>query len=120
MQYVRPKVGTICTGLAASGGSLLLAGGEAGMRMALPHAQIHLHQPWTQGMQGQASDIEIHARELLRQRETMIRIYAKHCGREVEEIERDVERDFFMTPEQARDYGLLDLIVDRSPVRQTA
>jgi ATP-dependent Clp protease protease subunit len=120
MQYVRPKVGTICTGLAASGGSLLLAGGAAGMRMALPHAQIHLHQPWTPSMQGQASDIEIHARELLRQRETMIRVYAKHSGRQIEEIERDVERDFFMTAEQARDYGLIDAIVDRSPVRQTA
>jgi ATP-dependent Clp protease protease subunit len=90
------------------------------MRMALPHAQIHLHQPWIQGMQGQASDIEIHAREMLKQRETMIRVYAKHCGREIEEIERDVERDFFMSAEQARDYGLIDAIVDRSPVRQTA
>jgi ATP-dependent Clp protease, protease subunit len=115
MQYVRPKIATICTGLAASGGSLLLAAGEPGLRMSLPHAQILIHQPWTPGMQGQASDIEIHARELLRQRETMVRIYAKHCGREIEEIERDVERDFFMTPEQARDYGLIDAIVDRMP-----
>jgi ATP-dependent Clp protease protease subunit len=71
-------------------------------------------------MQGQASDIAIHAREMLKQRETMIRVYAKHCGREIEEIERDVERDFFMSAEQARDYGLIDAIVDRSPVRQTA
>jgi ATP-dependent Clp protease protease subunit len=115
MQYVRPKIATICTGLAASGGSLLLAAGEPGLRMSLPHAQILIHQPWTPGMQGQASDIEIHARELLRQRETMVRIYARHCGREIEEIERDVERDFFMTPEQARDYGLIDAIVDRMP-----
>jgi ATP-dependent Clp protease, protease subunit len=118
MQYVRPKIATICTGLAASGGSLLLASGEPGLRMSLPHAQILIHQPWTPGMQGQASDIEIHARELLRQRETMVRIYAQHCGRQIEEIERDVERDFFMTPEQARDYGLLDAIVDRMPTSQ--
>jgi ATP-dependent Clp protease protease subunit len=115
MQYVRPKIATICTGLAASGGSLLLAAGDPGLRMSLPHAQILIHQPWTPGMQGQASDIEIHARELLRQRETMVRIYAKHCGRQIEEVERDVERDFFMTPEQARDYGLIDAIVDRMP-----
>jgi ATP-dependent Clp protease protease subunit len=115
MQYVRPKIATICTGLAASGGSLLLAAGEPGLRMSLPHAQILIHQPWTPGMQGQASDIEIHARELLRQRETMVRIYAQHCGRQIEEVERDVERDFFMTPEQARDYGLIDAIVDRMP-----
>jgi ATP-dependent Clp protease protease subunit len=115
MQYVRPKIATICTGLAASGGSLLLAAGEPGLRMSLPHAQILIHQPWTPGMQGQASDIEIRARELLRQRETMVRIYAKHCGRQLEEVERDVERDFFMTPEQARDYGLIDSIVDRMP-----
>jgi ATP-dependent Clp protease protease subunit len=115
MQYVRPKIATICTGLAASGGSLLLAAGEPGLRMSLPHAQILIHQPWTPGMQGQASDIEIHARELLRQRETMVRIYAQHCGRQLEEVERDVERDFFMTPEQARDYGLIDSIVDRMP-----
>ena len=118
MQYVRPKIATICTGLAASGGSLLLAAGEPGLRMSLPHAQVLIHQPWTQGMQGQASDIEIHARELLRQRETMVRIYARHCGRQIEEIERDVERDFFMTPEQARDYGLLDAIVDRMPAAE--
>jgi ATP-dependent Clp protease protease subunit len=118
MQYVRPKIATICTGLAASGGSLLLAAGEPGLRMSLPHAQILIHQPWTPGMQGQASDIEIRARELLRQRETMVRIYARHCGRQIEEIERDVERDFFMTPEQARDYGLIDSIVDRMPKPQ--
>jgi ATP-dependent Clp protease protease subunit len=118
MQYVRPKITTICTGLAASGGSLLLAAGEKGTRMALPHAQILIHQPWMQGMQGQASDIEIHAREILRQRETMIRVYSKHTGRPVEQIERDVERDFFMTAEEAREYGLVDAIVNRSPLPQ--
>ncbi len=80
MQYVGPKVGTLCTGLAASGASILLAGGDAGMRMSLPHAQILIHQPFTQGIQGQATDIQLHAQEILRQRESMARIYAKHTG----------------------------------------
>jgi ATP-dependent Clp protease, protease subunit len=115
MQYVGPKVGTLCTGLAASGASLLLAGGVPGLRMALPHAQILIHQPFTQGIQGQATDIQIHAQEILRQREQLARIYAKHCGRQLEEVERAMERDFFMTPEQAKDWGLIDLIVEKNP-----
>ena len=123
MQYVVPKVATLCTGLAASGASILLAGGAKGMRMSLPHAQILIHQPFTQGIQGQASDIQIHAQEILRQREQLARLYAKHCGRELEDVERAMERDFFMTPEQARDWGLVDLIVEKNPnlaVSQTA
>jgi ATP-dependent Clp protease, protease subunit len=115
MQYVGPKVGTLCTGLAASGASLLLAGGAQGLRMALPHAQILIHQPFTQGIQGQATDIQIHAQEILRQREQLARIYAKHTGRQLEEVERAMERDFFMTPEQAKEWGLLDLIVEKNP-----
>jgi len=115
MQYVAPKVATLCTGLAASGASILLAGGDPGMRMSLPHAQILIHQPFTQGIQGQASDIQIHAQEILRQREQVARIYAKHCKRPLEEVERAMERDFFMTPEQARDWGLIDTIVERNP-----
>jgi ATP-dependent Clp protease, protease subunit len=115
MQYVGPKVATLCTGLAASGGSILLAGGAPGMRMSLPHAQILIHQPFTQGIQGQASDIQIHAQEILRQREQIARIYAKHCRREIEDVERAMERDFFMTPEQAKDWGLVDLIVEKNP-----
>ena len=115
MQYVGPKVGTLCTGLAASGASLLLAGGAKGLRMALPHAQILIHQPFTQGIQGQASDIQIHAQEILSQREQLARIYAKHTGRNLEEVERALERDFFMTPEQAKEWGLLDLIVEKNP-----
>lgn len=113
MQLVQPKVATLCTGLAASGGSLLLAGGEPGMRSALPHSQILLHQPWSGGMQGQATDIEIHAQEIIRQRRQLVELYSQHCGRPVEQVERDIERDFFMTPEQAKDYGLIDAIVDR-------
>jgi ATP-dependent Clp protease, protease subunit len=115
MQYVAPKVATLCTGLAASGASLLLAGGDPGMRMSLPHAQILIHQPFTQGIQGQASDIQIHAQEILRQREQLARIYSKHCKRALEEVERNMERDYFMTPEQAKDWGLIDLIVERNP-----
>jgi len=115
MQYVGPKVGTLCTGLAASGGSILLAAGAPGMRLSLPHAQILIHQPHTQGIQGQATDIQIHAQEILRQREQLARLYAKHCGRQLEEVERAMERDFFMTPEQAKDWGLVDLIVEKNP-----
>jgi len=115
MQYVAPKVGTLCTGLAASGASILLAGGEPGMRMSLPHAQILIHQPFTQGIQGQATDIQIHAQEILRQREQLGRLYSKHCGRPLEDVERAMERDFFMTPEQAKEWGLIDVIVERNP-----
>ena len=115
MQYVSPKVATLCTGLAASGASILLAGGTKGMRMSLPHAQILIHQPFTQGIQGQASDIQIHAQEIIRQREQLARLYAKHCGRELEDVERAMERDFFMTPEQAKEWGLVDLIVEKNP-----
>ena len=85
------------------------------MRMSLPHAQILIHQPFTQGIQGQASDIQIHAQEILRQRESLARIYAKHTGRPLEDVERALERDFFMTPEQAKDWGLIDLIVEKNP-----
>src|SRR2546430_13540707 len=115
MQYVGPSVSTLCTGLAASGASILLAGGAKGSRMSLPHAQILIHQPFTQGIQGQASDIQIHAQEIIRQREQLARLYAKHCKRPLEEVERDMQRDFFMTPEQAKDWGLIDLIVVKNP-----
>ncbi|MGH7775841.1 MAG: ATP-dependent Clp protease proteolytic subunit [Candidatus Dormibacterales bacterium] len=115
MQYVSCRVATICTGMAASGASLLLAGGAPGMRMALPHSNIIIHQPWTSGIEGQATDIEIRARELLRQRELLVRIYSHHCGRPVEQVERDIERDFFMNPEEARTWGLIDAIVERQP-----
>jgi ATP-dependent Clp protease, protease subunit len=114
MRYVHPPVSTLCTGMAASAASLILAGGTKGKRFSLPHCQIVLHQP-SGGMQGpaHATDIEIHAREILRLREIVIGIYAEHTGRPKEHIERDIERDFFMTPEQAKDYGL-DAIIEPS------
>ena len=115
MRYVHPTVSTLCTGMAASAASLILAGGTSGKRFSLPHCQIVLHQP-SGGMQGpaQATDIEIHAREILRLREIIIGIYAQHTGRSKEQVERDIERDFFMTPEQAKDYGLIDAIIEPS------
>jgi ATP-dependent Clp protease protease subunit len=113
MQLVRPDVSTFCTGMAASMGSIVLAGGAAGKRYSLPHASLHVHQPWTTGMQGQASDIDIQARELLRQREELVNVYVRHCGRPKEQVERDLERDFFMTADQAIAWGLIDTVVDR-------
>jgi ATP-dependent Clp protease, protease subunit len=114
MQYVSPPVNTLCTGLAASGGSILLAGGQAGKRYALPHSKIVIHQPWSTGIQGQASDIEIHAREIIRERAVIVDIYARHCGRPIEQIERDIERDNYMTPEEAKEWGLIDAIMERN------
>jgi ATP-dependent Clp protease protease subunit len=112
MRYVHPAVSTLCTGMAASAASVILAGGSPGKRFSLPHCQIVLHQP-SGGIQGQAqaTDIEIHAREILRLREIVVGIYAQHTGRPKEQIERDIERDFFMTPQQAKEYGLVDAII---------
>jgi ATP-dependent Clp protease protease subunit len=116
MQLVRPDVSTFCTGLAASGGSILLAGGAPGKRFSLPHARVVIHQPWSPGIQGQATDIEIRAREILRQRDLVTDLYVRHCGRPREQVERDIERDFIMSPEQAKEWGIIDGILDRPPV----
>jgi ATP-dependent Clp protease, protease subunit len=113
MQYVSAPVATICVGMAASGGSLLLCAGAPGMRSALPNSLILVHQPWTSGMQGQASDLEVHAQEILRQRDQLVRIYAQHCGRSEEEVAAAIERDNFMTAEQALRFGLIDHTVRR-------
>ncbi|HLH70890.1 MAG TPA: ATP-dependent Clp protease proteolytic subunit [Candidatus Dormibacteraeota bacterium] len=120
MQYVRPAVLTLCIGFAASGGSLLLAGGTAGMRFSLPHSTIVVHQPWATGLQGQATDLEIQAREILRQRAELVDIYARHCGRPREQVERDIERDFFMTPEEAKAWGLIDGVIEHAAGRPGA
>jgi len=110
MQYVRPPVSTICIGMAYSMGAVLLAGGAAGRRYALPHANILIHQPWG-GMQGQASDIQSRAKEILRTRELLNGILAKHTSQPIERVQQDTERDYFLTPEQAKSYGLIDDII---------
>jgi ATP-dependent Clp protease protease subunit len=113
MQYVSAEVSTICLGMAASGGSLLLAGGAPGLRMALPNSLILIHQPWSGGMQGKATDLEVHAREILRQRDLLVHIYARHSGRSAEQVALDMDRDNYMTSEQALQWGLIDQIVSR-------
>ncbi|KRT77100.1 MAG: ATP-dependent Clp protease proteolytic subunit [Armatimonadetes bacterium CSP1-3] len=109
MQYVRPDISTICVGLAASGAAVILAGGAKGKRYSLPYARIMIHQPWG-GVQGTSSDIEIQAREFLRMRELMNEILVRHTGQPLERIERDADRNFWMSPGEAKDYGLLDEI----------
>lgn len=111
MQYVRPAVSTICLGQAASMGSFLLAAGAKGKRYSLPYARILIHQP-AGGVQGQATDIDIHAREILRTRELLNEILSRHTGQPLERIERDTERDFFMSAEQAKEYGIIDEVFD--------
>jgi ATP-dependent Clp protease, protease subunit len=113
MQYVSAEVSTICLGMAASGGSLLLAGGAPGLRLALPNSLILIHQPWASGLQGKASELEVHTREILRQRDLIVDIYARHSGRSSEQVARDMDRDNFMTAEQALQWGLIDQIVSR-------
>jgi ATP-dependent Clp protease protease subunit len=112
MQYVRPEVSTLCVGQAASMGALLLAAGAPGKRWALPHARIMIHQPLG-GFQGQATDIEIHAKEILRMREKLNEILAHHTGNDIETIGRDTERDFFMDGEQALKYGIIDSVIEK-------
>jgi ATP-dependent Clp protease protease subunit len=112
MQYVRPDVVTICLGQAASMGAMLLAAGAAGKRQALPNSRIMLHQPWG-GFQGQASDVDVQAREILKLRERMNRILADHTNQPVELIEKDTERDYYMSGEEALAYGVIDRVVAR-------
>ncbi|MCP5413182.1 MAG: ATP-dependent Clp endopeptidase proteolytic subunit ClpP [Chromatiaceae bacterium] len=114
MQFIRPHVTTMCIGQAASMGALLLAGGEKGKRYALPHSRIMIHQPLG-GFQGQATDIEIHAREILLIREKLNKILAHHTGQDIERIGLDTDRDNFMSGEQSVAYGLIDQVLDRRP-----
>jgi len=114
MQYVKPAISTICMGQAASMGALLLAAGAKGKRFALPHSRIMIHQPLG-GVQGQATDIDIQAREILRMRSELNRILVYHTGRTMEQVERDTDRDFFMTAEQARDYNIVDEVISSKP-----
>jgi ATP-dependent Clp protease, protease subunit len=111
MQFVKPDVTTICIGQAASAAALLLAAGASGKRFALPNSRVLIHQPSMGGLSGQATDIDIHAREILRMRANLNQIMAKHTGQSLEKVERDVERDFWMSADQAREYGMIDEII---------
>ena len=113
MQYIKPDVSTICMGMAASMASVLLAAGAPGKRYALPYSRVMIHQPLG-GAQGQATEIEIHAREILRIREEMNQVLAKHTGQTVEKIAADTERDHYLTSKEAKEYGLIDEVVSRS------
>jgi ATP-dependent Clp protease, protease subunit len=114
MQFIKPDVSTMCVGQAASMGAFLLAGGTAGKRYALPNSRIMIHQP-SGGAHGQASDIDIHAREILIIRERLNTLLAKHSGQSVETVARDTERDNFMNPEKAREYGIIDEVLSHRP-----
>ena len=112
MQYIRPKVSTLCIGQAASMGSLLLAAGETGMRYSLPNSRVMVHQP-SGGFQGQASDIALQAKEILELKERLNKIYVKHCGQSLKKVEAALDRDDFMTAEAAKEWGIIDQIVDK-------
>jgi ATP-dependent Clp protease protease subunit len=119
MQFIKPDIATICFGVAMSMGSLLLAGGTAGKRMALPNARILIHQP-SGGFQGQASDIEIHAREALALRDHLETIYARHTQKPLEQIHQDMDRDRFLTTEQSVQYGIIDKVIERHELSKLA
>ncbi|KAJ2796026.1 hypothetical protein H4R20_005677, partial [Coemansia guatemalensis] len=112
MQYIQCPISTLCTGQACSMGSLLLTAGTKGQRFSLPHSTVMIHQP-SGGAEGQASDIAIHAREILKTRERLNRIYVKHTGQSLDVVERSMERDNFMTPEEALTYGLIDRVLEK-------
>jgi ATP-dependent Clp protease protease subunit len=111
MQYVKPDVATMCIGQAASFAAVLLAGGTKGKRYALPNSRVLLHQPWLQGLGGQASDIDIHAKDILRMKRRINEILAEHTGQEIEKIERDTDRDYILAASDARDYGVVDQVI---------
>jgi ATP-dependent Clp protease, protease subunit len=117
MQYIRPDVATVCVGQAASMGAVLLAGGAKGKRSALPHSRIMIHQPLG-GFSGQASDVEIHAKEMLRIKQELNHILANHTGKPLAQVEEDSDRDFFMTAVQAKEYGLIDDVFERREVEE--
>jgi ATP-dependent Clp protease protease subunit len=113
MQYVKADVATICVGLAASMGAILLAGGKEGKRSALPHSKIMIHQPWIGGLQGQTTDIEIHAKEMVKTRDTIYEILSKHTKKPLDKIRKDCDRDYFLTAQEAKDYNLIDNVFEK-------
>ncbi|WP_329262858.1 ATP-dependent Clp protease proteolytic subunit [Actinoallomurus sp. NBC_01490] len=117
MQFVKPDIETTCVGQAASAAATLLAAGSPGKRAALPHARILIHQPHTEGGYGQTSDLEIQAKEIIRQREELEEMLSRHSGRPVEQVRADIERDRFLTAQEAREYGLIDEIITSRKVR---
>lgn len=119
MQFIKPNVSTMCIGMAASMGAVLLAGGAEGKRFALPHSRVMIHQPLG-GYRGQATDIEIHAKEILYIRERLNSILASHTGQPIETIQKDTDRDNFMSGEQAMEYGLIDKVLDRRAMEEAA
>lgn len=112
MHFIKPDVATYCMGQAASAAAVLLAAGSSGKRYALPHARIMLHQPHIGGLEGQATDIEIHAREIMRVKEEMNQMLADHTGQEIEKVRMDTDRDFWMTAAEAKDYGVVDEVIE--------
>jgi ATP-dependent Clp protease protease subunit len=117
MKYVKPDIATLCVGMAASMGAVLLAGGAQGKRFSLPHSRIMIHQPWVGGLQGQTADIEIHAKEMIKTRQLLYEILANHTGKTLEQITKDCDRDYYLSPDEAKDYRLIDNILEtRMPV----
>ena len=112
MRYIKPDVATICMGMAASMGSILLTGGTPGKRMALPHAKILIHQPWVSQIGGQATDVEIAARDLIATRHNIAQIYEESTHKPIEQILQDIERDYYMTAADAKEYGIIDTIIE--------
>ena len=119
MQFIRPAISTLCMGQAASMGSLLLAGGEKGMRFALPNARIMVHQP-SGGFQGQASDIERHAQDIIKMKRRLNEVYVQHTGQDYETVEQTLDRDHFMTSDEAKEWGLIDQVIDKREVSEDA
>ncbi|MGZ5459033.1 MAG: ATP-dependent Clp endopeptidase proteolytic subunit ClpP [Thermoanaerobaculia bacterium] len=113
MQYVKPDIATICIGQAASMAAVLLASGNKGKRYALPNSRVLIHQPWMQGLGGQATDIDIHAKDIIRQRHRLNEILAHHCGQPVEKIARDTDRDYILQAKEAVDYGIVDQVISK-------
>jgi len=113
MKYIKPDVATICVGMAASMGAILLAGGAAGKRTSLPNSKIMIHQPWIGGLQGQTTDIQIHAKEMLKTRDALYNILVEHTGKSLDQITKDCDRDYFLSAKEAKEYNLIDNILEK-------